>query len=224
MRPLPDLEPMRHSARGSDSLIATLEACAARAQAAPLSFGEVFESVGEAAYSFIAIVLTLPFIQPISLGPLSTIGGLTFAALGWQLYRGHHAPLLPERVKRTVPGPKTWDTLISACLKILGWCRKISRPRYQSWVSGRKGQKVAGMTLITAGLLMAIPFFGIPFNNTLPALAIFFICVGELEQDGMMVFIAFGWLIVTVIYFVFILVLLWILGEQALSYFQLRGL
>jgi len=209
---------------GYDTLIATLKSCSARAQIAELKLGEVFESVGEAAYSFIAIVLTLPFLQPISLGPLSTIGGLTFAALGWQLYRGHHSPLLPQRIKQTVLGPKTWDALISACLKILELSRKISKPRYQSWVTGRKGQKVAGMTFIAAGLLMAVPFFGIPFNNTLPALAIFFVCVGELEQDGMMVFIAFGWLVVTVIYFAFILIVLWILGEQALSYFQLRGL
>lgn len=207
-----------------ETLIATLKNCGARAQVAELSLGEVFNDVGEASYSFIAIVLTLPFIQPISLGPLSTIGGLTFAALGVQLYRGHRAPLLPQKLKQMVLGAKTWDALIAACLKIMGWCKKFTRPRYQSWVSGRKGQRVAGMTMVIAGLLLAIPFFGIPFNNTLPALAIFFICVGELEQDGMMVFIAFGWLVLTVIYFVFILTLLWLLGEQALSYFQLRGL
>ena len=34
--------------------------------------------------------------------------------------------------------------------------------------------------------------FHIPFNNLIPAFAILFICIGELELDGLMVFIAFG--------------------------------
>jgi hypothetical protein len=68
--------------------------------------------------------------------------------------------------------------------------------------------------------LMAIPFFGLPFNNLLPALAILFICIGELEQDGLMVFIALGWLVATIVYLVFIFAALWILGEQALQYLR----
>jgi hypothetical protein len=47
-----------------------------------------------------------------------------------------------------------------------------------------------------------------------------FICIGELEQDGLMVFIAFGWLVVTIVYLVFIFAALWILGEQALQYLR----
>lgn len=203
-----------------NSLVAMLNRCVEQAKTSRLTLGEVFDSLGASAYSFIAIILTLPFLQPVSVGPLATIGGLTFAALGWQLVKGHSAPLLPDRIRKTVFGPKTWDALLTLCLKILGWCRKFSKPRYQDWVSGRKGQQVAGATLIAAGLLMAIPFFGIPFNNTLPALAIFFVCVGEVEQDGVMVFIAFGWLVVTMIYFAVIFVLVWMLGEQALSYFH----
>ena len=34
--------------------------------------------------------------------------------------------------------------------------------------------------------------FQIPFNNLIPAFAILFICIGGLELDGLMVFIAFG--------------------------------
>ncbi len=73
---------------------------------------------------------------------------------------------------------------------------------------------------MAGGLLMAIPAFGLPFNNLIPALAIFFVCVAELEQDGLMVFVAFGWLIATVLYFVVAFTLVWFLGEEALSYFS----
>lgn len=202
------------------TLTRALEDCAERAKRQPLALGEVLDSVGEASYSFICIVLTLPFLQPISLGPLATIGGLTFAALGWQWLRGHPSPVLPARVRAAEMHAKTWDVLLGVCLKILRFCQRFTRPRYRAWVSGDRARRMAGWIIIIAGLLMSIPFFGLPFNNLLPALAILFICIGELEQDGLMVFIAFGWLVVTVVYFVFIFAALWFLGEQALQYFR----
>ncbi|MDQ3774740.1 MAG: exopolysaccharide biosynthesis protein [Pseudomonadota bacterium] len=202
------------------TLVATLNRCAERARHEALTLGEVLDSIEEAAYAFICIILALPFLQPLTLGPLSVIGGLTFALLGWQLFRGHPTPVLPKRVRATVMGEKTWEVIIKICLKILGWCRPFTRPRYSGWVSGRQGQRIGGLTIAAGGLLMAIPAFGMPFNNLLPALGIFFACVAELEQDGLMIFVAFFWLVVTVLYFVVVIVALWFLGDQALAYFR----
>jgi hypothetical protein len=202
------------------TLITTLNRCAERARHEALTLGEVLDSIEEAAYAFICIILALPFLQPLTLGPLSVIGGLTFALLGWQLFRGHPTPVLPKRVRATVMGEKTWEVIIKICLKILGWCRTFTRPRYSGWVSGRQGQRIGGLTIAAGGLLMAIPAFGMPLNNLLPALGIFFACVAELEQDGLMIFVALFWLVVTVLYFVVVIVALWFLGDQALAYFR----
>lgn len=199
------------------TLITILNRWALQARDTELTLGEMFDSLGKSTFSLIAIVLTLPFLQPISLGPLSTVGGMTFAALGWQLYRGYPVPILSEKIRRTVPNQRTWNILIRVCLTIVRWCQKFSRPRYTSWVSGVKGQRAGGLTILIAGLLMAIPFFGIPLNNLLPALAILFVCLGELEQDGLMVFIGFGWLVLTVIYFIIIFVAAWYMGTWALD-------
>lgn len=201
------------------SVVKRLERCAERARNEPLTLGEMLDMIGAASYSFICIVLTLPFMQPISLGPLATIGGLTFVALGWQWLRGHPRPVLPARVRAVQMSAKTWDVLLGVCLKIMRFCRRFTRPRLRAWVSGERGRFVAGWIVILSGLLMSVPFFGLPFNNLLPALAILFVCIGELEDDGLMVFIALGWLIVTVAYFIFIFAVLWFLGEQALQYF-----
>jgi hypothetical protein len=201
-------------------LVTMLRRCAEQTRSRELTLGEMLDSLGETAYGLIAIVLTLPFLQPISLGPLSTVGGLTLAALGWQLYRGYPTPILPEKMRRIVIDQRTWKILIRVCLKITTWCRKFSRPRYTSWVSGVQGRRIGGLTILLAGLLIAIPFFGIPLNNLLPALAILFVCIGEFEQDGVMVFIAFGWLVVTLIYFAFIFVAAWSLGEWAIGFWR----
>ncbi|HEY8117814.1 MAG TPA: exopolysaccharide biosynthesis protein [Methylophilaceae bacterium] len=195
-----------------DVLVATLTRFAEQAKTQPLTLGEALDSLDEAAYALIALILALPFLQPIPLGPLTVLGGLTFATLGWQLWRGHESPVLPQKIRAVVLSEKVWQTLVNICLKIVGFCRKFTKPRYTSLVAGRYGQKIGAFVLISAGLLMAIPFGVLPFNNFLPALAILFYCFGELEDDGVMVLIAFGWLAITVIYFALFFFGLWYFG------------
>ena len=199
-------------------LVATLRECESRAAQGALSLGEVLDSIREAGYAFICIVLVLPFLQPFSLGPLAVAGGLTFAALGWQYLRGHPAPVLPERLRRTVMTAKTWRLMLETCVKLVGWCSRFSRPRRAELVSGETGRRNVGLIMIAGGLLMAIPMFGLPLNNLLPALSIFFICVGQLEQDGLMVWVAIGWLLVTLLYFAAVLAAAWLLGTQAIAF------
>lgn len=203
-----------------DTLVKTLHRFADQSKERPLTLGEALDSLDEAAYAFIAIILVLPFVQPIPLGPITVLGGLAFATLGWQLMRGHESPMLPQKVLAVEFSEKTWRILVNVCLKILGLCRKFTKPRYIGLVTGRKGQKIGGFVLLAGGALMAIPFGVLPFNNVLPALAILFYGIGELEEDGLMVFIAFFWLAVTVVYFGAFFVALWFFGQEALAYFK----
>lgn len=202
------------------TLVKTLHQFADQSKEKPLTLGEALDSLDEAGYAFIAIILVLPFLQPLPLGPITVLGGIAFAALGWQLIRGHESPILPDKLRAVQFSENTWRILVNVCLKILGLCRKFTKTRYISLVNGKRGQKVGGFILLAGGGLMAIPFGVLPFNNMLPGLAILFFCIGELEEDGLMYFIAFFWLIVTVIYFTTFFVLLWFLGREALTYFH----
>jgi hypothetical protein len=187
-----------------EELIKTLADCEARAQHEELSLGQAFDDLKESTFSLICLILCLPFIQPISLGPLATIGGLTFAALGWQLANGRTTPWLPEKIRSITPGAKTWQRLLWLCRKVVSICGRLTRPRHQYLLTGERGDKIIGLLIVIAGLLMAIPFFGIPFNNTLPALAIIAACMAELEDDGLFIIVSIGLTIVTVAYFCFI--------------------
>lgn len=201
-------------------LIDTLHQFAERAKGGHLTLGEAVDALDEAAYAFIAIILVLPFLQPLPLGPLSVAGGLTLALLGWQLLRGHSKPTLPQKVRAVEMSEHTWRILIKVSLKVIGFCSKFTRPRYMSLVNGLLGERVAGTIMLAGGLLMAIPFpIPLPFNNALPGLAILFYCIGELEDDGLMVFVAFFWLVATVVYFSAYFIILWFFGREALSFF-----
>ncbi len=201
------------------TLLATLQRIADEAQRRPLSLGEVVDSLDEAAYAFAVVILTLPFLQPVPLGPITVAAGLGFAALGWQLLRGHESPVLPRKIREAELSEKTWRTIVKACMKILGFCRKFTRPRMQHLVTGRLGQKVGGLIMLAGGLLMAIPFpIPLPGNNALPALAMLFQAIGELEEDGMMIFIALFWLVASVVYFAVYYLILWFFGKGALAF------
>ncbi len=203
------------------TLVETLHRFAEAAKERPLTFGEAIDSLDEAAYALIAVIIVLPFLQPVPLGPLTVAGGLAFATMGWQLLKGHETPVLPQKLRNIAMSEKTWRILVNVCLKVLGFCRKFTRPRMAELISGRKGQKIGGMILFTAGALMAIPFGILPLNNILPGLAVLFYCIAELEGDGLMVLIALFWLVVTVLYFAAFFLALWFFGNEALAYFAL---
>lgn len=202
------------------TLVSTLNRFAEQSRQGPLTLGEALDSLDESAYAFIAIILVLPFLQPVPLGPLTVLGGVAFATLGWQLLRGHASPVLPHKLREIELSQKTWGILVKVCLNILGFCRKFTRKRQTRLVSGRLGQKIGGFVLLSGGGLMAIPFGVLPLNNILPGLAILFYCIAELEEDGWMVFIAFFWLIVTVVYFGAFFIALWLFGQEALAFFK----
>lgn len=204
-----------------DVLVATLTRFAEQAKTRPLTLGEALDSLDESAYALIALILVLPFLQPIPTGPLTVAGGITFAVLGGQLWRGHESPVLPEKIRAVALTEKNWRTLVTVCLKVIGFCRKFTRPRYTTLTSRLQGQKIGAFVLVAAGLLMVIPFGILPLNNFLPGLAILFYCIGQLEDDGVMVIIALAWLVITAVYFGLFFFGLWYFGYTALSHWIL---
>ncbi|MGE0484978.1 MAG: exopolysaccharide biosynthesis protein [Gammaproteobacteria bacterium] len=199
------------------ALLELLEEFAARAGREPLTLGHVAESLGGSSFSILCIVLSLPFLAPVSLGPLATAGGLTLALLGWQLLRGASTPHLPQRVRRLELTPAVWRGLLGAVRRIVVACTRFSRPRLYGWVEDTRGENLRGWIITSAGLLMAVPLFGMPFNNALPALAIVLACLGELEDDGVLVILALATCVVAGLYIGGVLVAFAFLGERALD-------
>jgi hypothetical protein len=198
-------------------LLSALEHFAERAATEPLTLGEVADGLGGSSYSLLCIILSLPFLAPVSLGPLATVGGLTLAAVAWQLVRGHASPSLPARVRAIEMSPRIWSGLLGTCAKVVEVCRRFSRPRHLQWVEGMRGARMRGALIMSAGLLMAVPLFGLPFNNALPALAIIVVCLAELEDDGLLLWAGGALTLVSAVYILGILLVVAIFGTQAIA-------
>jgi len=196
--------------------------CEERAKDGHLALGDAIDGMGPSAFPFLCIIQSIPFVQPISLGPLATAGGLGFAALGWQMMKGAERPWLPRRLHDHELSARAWRLILETSLRVVSLLRRISRPRLPQLVRSPKARSFGGFLVAFSGLLMAIPFMGLPLNNTLPALVILLVSIGELEDDGLMVILALFVLALTLAYFGLIFYVIFVLGGNAMDY--LNGL
>lgn len=194
--------------------------CIHHAEREGILLQETLDRLGLASFCFLSLILSVPFIQPFSLGPLTMATGLTFIACGWQMARGHGAPRLPGKARRTMLHGKGWITALIFCRRILHFCRKFTRPRLQNWVGGAAGNKRVGWLILIGGVLFATPFFNLPFNNTFPALMVLFAAIAWLERDGLMVIVSMIFGALTLLYFAVVGALLYFFGAQFLTWLK----
>jgi len=169
------------------------------------SVGRFLERLGEGNAWLMCLILTLPFIQPLPTGPIATLGGLAFAGIGIRLRRGEEALWLPGKLRALRPGPRTWNAFSGFGCWLLGTLSHVSRPGRLVGLVDRLGHRGAATLVLVGGLLVAVPFLVVPLQNSLPALIIFFTCLGRLQRDGAMYLLALLSLVVTLVYFALIL-------------------
>jgi hypothetical protein len=197
-----------------DSLDQALDSCLEHASAEGILLGDMLERLGRSSFCFASLLLAVPFVQPFSLGPLTMLGGLTFMIVGWQMGTGRQRTALPKAAAKLNIHGKGWVGVLRFCKRLLAFCRKFTRVRLPSWVSGEKGERFVGWLILAGGALLAVPVANLPFNNSLPALMIVFACIGWLEKDGLMVIVSLAWGVATLLYFTAVAVALIFFGTQ----------
>lgn len=146
-----------------------------------VTLNELLTLSGERTFGFLFVLLSLPSALPVPAPGYSIPFGIVMLLLAIQLIIGRAKPWLPdgwmakgfERTK--VAGFIT---------KGLPWLQKIeavSRPRLSIICTSPVGRLVLGSAIALMSIAMMIP---IPFTNTLPAIGIFVIGFGLLDDDG----------------------------------------
>ena len=198
----------------SDSLDLALDKCLAHASASGILLREMLDRLGRSSFCFAALLLAVPFVQPFSLGPFTMMAAIAIMIIGWQMGTGKAKPVLPDASARLMIHGKGWVGVLRFCKRLLAFCRRFTRVRMASWVSGSKGERFVGWLIFTGGALIAVPAANLPLNNTLPALMVIFACIGWLERDGLMVVVSLAWGAITVLYFTALIVALYFFGSQ----------
>jgi len=165
---------------------------------------EIINVIGHEGMLVFCIFLTLPFMVPVSIPGISTLFGLAIGLIGLGVMT-HRPPWLPDRlIRKKFPAHRLRLALEKGTIWIHR-LERISRPSISVLTHGSGMARINGLMLITGALLLMAPFGLIPFSNTLPGLAILFLATGVLQRDGRSVLLGYMTLVLTALYFSFLL-------------------
>ena len=169
-----------------------------------VTLSAVLELIGREGLLVFCVFLTLPFMVPVSIPGVSTVFGAIIFLIGMSVMF-NRAMILPERfMKRIFPS----DKLRVALKKGDVWLErleKISHSRFHGLTDGHGMLRLNGFMLVLGAVLLMFPFGLVPLSNTLPGLAILFLAVGILQEDGVCILLGYLTNLGTIIYFIFLI-------------------
>ena len=145
------------------------------------SLEDVLALAGELTFGFLFVLLSLPSALPVPAPGYSVPFGILLAWLAVQMALGKNQPWLPKVWRSRSIGRERLSGLINAALP---WLRKLeilSRPRLVPVCRSPWGRLILGGAVTLMGLSMIAP---IPGTNTLPAMGIFVVGLGLVDDDG----------------------------------------
>lgn len=156
--------------------------------------------VGEHGLLFLCALLTIPFLIPVSIPGVSTVFGaaIVLIAVGITMNR---VPWLPDRIMDRELDATKLKGILRRGANVVAKVEAYVKPRYRSLSATAVANRVNGLALIFAGILLMAPLGLVPFSNTLPAFAILLLAVGMAQRDGLVVVAGYVMIVATLIYF-----------------------
>ncbi len=149
-----------------------------------ITLGQIIERIEGEAIVVLCLIAALPFMQPIPIPGLSSILGSVILLQGvGLLFFGK--PLLTNKMRRMVISHERFSAMQRAASKFSYITSKLSTFKHSA-VSSRVSHMFCGLSIIFSASFLSLPL-PIPFSNFIPALSIFLICIGLLEEDVILV-------------------------------------
>lgn len=174
---------------------------------------------GEQGMLLALLVLTVPFLFPVSIPGVSTIFGLVgiLISIGITLNR---VPWLPARLLDKAISTEKLVPAIQKGADAFTRVDRVSHPRLQRLTTGRVVNLLNGLGLLAGNVLLLFPLSFVPFSNTLPAVAVLLLSAGMLQRDGLLILLGYLFLLATVVYFGFLFVSAILAGQGILGLFR----
>lgn len=188
-------EPAR---RLSTDLRELLEIAAGRA----LTLGELEQILQGRGFALFILLVSIPFLFPVSVPGLSIPFGVVVMLLGLRIATGQK-PQLPGMILRREVKYATLEKMVAFALKLTARMEKIVKPRMHFMQKWPGMMNLIGIGIASGGLQLCLPLPPlIPFSNFIPALSIVLLTAGLMERDGLVVLIGYVVNIAAWIYFV----------------------
>lgn len=145
-----------------------------------VSVENIVEHAEEEVITILCLIAILPFMQPIPIPGLSSILGfiVLLQGIGLMLLE---KPLLTKRLKQISIGKAKFEKIYKAAKKLSKITSKLSVLKHPI-TNTRFFHFLSGFSIVVAALFLSLPL-PVPFSNLVPALSIFLVCIGLLEDD-----------------------------------------
>ena len=186
------------SERGA--LLPTLDRLAEGPRDSIVTLTEFLQGLQTRSYAFAVALLDLPNVIPTGIPWLSTITGVPMFLLVVQYFRGHPVPSLPTFLGRRGLSRGKLQDFVARARRHIERLENAVHPRRTWWVSGVPRRLMLATWMLQI-VLLALP---VPFDNLLPAWAILFFCLAQIESDGVMAMLGWLFTLFTVVWTVFL--------------------
>jgi len=167
---------------------------------AGITLNQLMERTEGRGFYLVLILLSLPFIVPVSIPGVSTILGLSIALLTLRLALGKSARL-PQFLGGRKLTPAFRDKILGGSVKFLRFVEKGVKPRRTRWLAARWAINANALLMAFLGLLLALPFPPFPpLTNSLPCYSIILIAASTMEEDGVMIWAGYAVSLGTTLY------------------------
>lgn len=170
----------------SDRLLAALD----QVKTLPvITIGSIVDHIEGEALLILSLVSILPFMQPIPIPGLSSLLGMIVLMQGIGLtFWGK--PFLTKKMKEAQITHERFDVIRNAANKFSRFTSKISAFKHPM-ANTRISRIFCGISIIISAAFLSLPL-PIPLSNFIPALSIFLICIGLLEEDVILILCGHG--------------------------------
>ena len=164
-----------------------------------LTLRGILERLGERGLLMLCMVLTIPFLLPVSIPGSSIPFGMLIALIAVGLVK-HRAPWLPNRLmNRRLARGHVVPMLVKGA-QLFARLERLIHPRLLPLTHGPTVGRFNGILIGLTGLLMMAPL-PLPLSNTLPAYGVLFLALGSMERDGYVVLAGYLMVLLTLGYF-----------------------
>lgn len=170
-----------------------------------LKLDEIFHILAGRGYPALLILIGLPFIFPIQIPGLSTPFGLILTFIGLRMAFGKK-PWWPDWIKNKEVKSSVIKGIADKTIAIFKKVQKVLKPRLP-FLLWDPFKHLHGLTIFFLAIFLSLPL-PIPFTNTLASLPIILFGIGMLEDDGLIILMAYFCTLLCLGYFLILLILL----------------
>ncbi len=147
-----------------------------------ITLRQLLDRLDVRSFGILLAILSLPSALPVPAPGYSVPFGVALIFLGVQMVLDRDYPWFPERLLQREIKVKKDSKLVNSMTKFAAFFERFIKPRL-GFVYGTHGfRRLLGAVVLACGISMCIP---VPLTNTAPALGIFLIGLGSLEEDGL---------------------------------------